>query len=85
MKFFQRIEDAEALVRMKNGVFKTAPLYARGETIYVKHGQGFVRVAAGLPNDGYPTSHPDIRVLEFDAPRAVIKVEGHRLVYKGQA
>lgn len=68
MKMVSRIEEAVAWVRLKNGVFKQTELYHRGTMVLLKHGQGYVRVAAKAFDEYWPTSHPDIKVLEMDVP-----------------
>jgi hypothetical protein len=61
---FHRIDDAEAIVRLKGGVYKQTELYRRGDRIFVKHGSGFVRVTA-LFGDVWGTSAPGVNVLEM--------------------
>lgn len=61
------IDDAIAFVRYPKGVFRQAKLYSRGERIYVQHGTGYVRLCAKFGNE-FLTSHPDIKVIEIDAP-----------------
>lgn len=56
--------DGFAFVRLPRGVFKELPLFARGGRVYVPHSGGYVRVCANL-SDGWATSHPDVRVLDF--------------------
>jgi hypothetical protein len=66
MNLFHRIDDAQAIVRAKGGVFKQAELYSRGDRLYVKHGGGFVRVEGRNGNtDTWGTSSPSITVLEL--------------------
>lgn len=44
MEVFSKIEDALAIVRYPKGVHKQVGMYHRGETVYVAHGGGYVRV-----------------------------------------
>lgn len=60
------VPDAQAFV-IAAGVYKQVDVYSRGAHIYVPHGGGFVRVCHNF-GDGWPTTHPKVRVLEFDAP-----------------
>jgi hypothetical protein len=64
MNLFHRIDDAQAIVRAKGGVFKQAELYRRADRIYVKHGGGFVRVLEPF-NGSWGTSSPHISVIEM--------------------
>jgi hypothetical protein len=66
MNLFHRIDDAQAIVRSKGGVFKQAELYSRGDRLYVKHGGGFVRVDGKVVSgNGWGTSSPAVTVLEL--------------------
>lgn len=60
------IEDAQAFVRLPKGVYKQVNVYARGERIFVPHSGGFIRVCARLGSDGWSTSHPSVKVIDFD-------------------
>jgi hypothetical protein len=67
MNLFHRIDDAQAIVRAKGGVYKQAELYHRGDRVYVKHASGFVRVegATGNGDGSFGTSSPSLTVLEL--------------------
>lgn len=80
MDLFHRIDDAEAIVRLKGGVFKQAELYRRRDRIYVKHGAGYVRLCAKL-GDTWGTSAPSVNVIDItsDVPGLVLEQAG-RLV-----
>lgn len=69
MEMFHLIEDATAILRMPRGVFRQAKMYHRGERLYCGYGAGFVRVTAKF-GDSWGTSHPDIKVVEFDCVHA---------------
>jgi hypothetical protein len=65
VQLFHRIDDAEAIVRLKGGVFKQTELYRRGDRIYVKHGSGFVRLCGGKLGDHWGTSAPGVNVIDM--------------------
>ena len=65
MQVLRQIDNALAFVRLPRGIFKQVPMYARGDRVYVPHSGGFVRVCANLGSDGWATSHPDVRVVDF--------------------
>lgn len=60
-----QIDDALAFVRLPRGVFKQVQLYARGNRVYVPHSGGYIRVCAHLGSDGWVTSNPNVRILDF--------------------
>jgi hypothetical protein len=66
MDLFHRIDDAEAIVRVKGGVFKQSEVFRRRDRIYVKHGSGFIRVTAKF-GDTWGTSAPGVNVLDISA------------------
>lgn len=70
MQLFSIIEDAFAIVRGKNGVFKQVKIYGRGDRVYVGAAGGFVRVVAKF-GESWGTSHPDIKVMEMSACPAI--------------
>lgn len=70
MDSFTQVPKSKALVRIKAGVFKELPVYYRGETTYVPHAGGYVRIGSQL-GDGYVTSHSSIRVLEIEGKNIV--------------
>jgi hypothetical protein len=65
MDLFHRIDDAQAIVRAKGGVFKQAELYRRSDRLYVKSGGGFLRIEGSTGNGGWGTSSPSVTVLEL--------------------
>lgn len=65
MEIFTVIEDAYAIVRFPKGVFKQTKIYSRKERLYVPHAGGFIRIL-GRFGEAWPTSHPDIKVIEMD-------------------
>lgn len=77
MDLFHRIDDAQAIMRVKGGVFKQAELYRRGGTVYVKAAGGFVRVCAKF-GDTWGTSNPGVNVLDMsqDVPGLFVGNDG---------
>lgn len=67
MDLFTIVEDGIAIVRAPKGVFKQTKVYTRGGRVFVPHAGGFIRVCAAF-NGQHVTSHPDIRVVEIEAP-----------------
>lgn len=66
MDLFHRIDDAQAIVRAKGGVFKQAELYRRSDRLFVKNGGGFVRIeGASGSGTGWGTSSPSLTVLDL--------------------
>ena len=65
MDLFHRIDDAEAVVRLKGGVFKQAEVYRRRDHVYIKHGAGFVRVVGQFGDGTWGTSAPGVTVLDI--------------------
>jgi hypothetical protein len=59
---FHQIEDAEAIVRLKGGVYKQTKLFRRGSRIFVQHGGGFARICARWDNE-WGTSVPQLKVI----------------------
>lgn len=83
MELFHRIDNAQAIVRLKGGVFKQAELYHRGEAVYVKASGGFVKLAAAW--DGkWGTSSPSVNVVDIqqDVPGLFVYPEGKGKVPK---
>lgn len=82
MELFGRIEDATAIVRYPKGVHKQVNMYHRGETVYVQHGGGYVRIVQRFGKETeLMTAHPDIKVINFEA-NGVVEERGV-LKYKG--
>jgi hypothetical protein len=77
MDLFHRIDDAEAIVRLKGGVYKQTELYHRKSNVYVKHGAGFVRLCAKL-GDKWGTSAPGVDVIDITegVPGLTLTVSG---------
>ncbi len=75
MQVFTQIQDALALIRLPKGVYKQTPMYARGGKVYVPHSGGFIQVRSAF-NDRFATSHPDVQVVEFDAPGVRVTTAG---------
>lgn len=82
MELFSRIENATAIVRYPKGVHKQVNMYHRGETVYVQHGGGYVRIVQRFGKETeLMTAHPDIKVIDFEA--ANVHEERGVLKYKG--
>jgi hypothetical protein len=64
MNLFHRIDDAQAIIRAKGGVFKQVELYRRNDRLYVKNGGGFLRIE-GSNSMGWDTSSPSVSVLQL--------------------
>lgn len=68
MELFSKIDDALAIVRLPKGVHKQVGMYRRGETVYIAHGGGYVRVVQRFgKEDTLSTTHPDVKVIDFEA------------------
>jgi hypothetical protein len=74
MNLFSIIDDAKAIIRLPKGVEKQVDLFHRNGSVYVPHGGGFVRVTTKF-GDTHSTSHPSVKVVEFDA-RGVAEKSG---------
>lgn len=76
MLLFHKIPDAEAIIRVANGVYKQAEVYHRGERVFIGAAGGFVRVVAKF-GDEWGTSHPKIKVLDIsqDVPGLFVTKE----------
>ncbi len=64
MDLFHKIEDAQAIVRRRGGVYSQTDVYRRAGRIYVKAGGGFVRVEAKF-GDYWGTTNPNVNVLDI--------------------
>jgi hypothetical protein len=62
---FHRIDDAQAIVRVKGGVQKQVELYRRGSQVFVKVLGGYVRVTVKF-GDVWGTTNPGVNVLDMD-------------------
>jgi len=76
MNLFTVIDDAVAIVRLKNGVQKQTKMYSRGDRVFIPHGGGYLRITAKF-GDTFGTSHPDIKVEEFEAAGVLTDRIGH--------
>lgn len=65
MDRFAAIDDAQALLRTPKGVYKQVAVYHCGGNVYVPHSGGFVRVCPKV-GDSWPTSNPDVKVVDID-------------------
>lgn len=68
MNVFTVIDDALALLRLPNGIYKEVKVYARQTRVYVPHGGGYVQVKGKYQSVEYSTSHPNVKVIELDVP-----------------
>lgn len=68
MELFSVIEDAIAIVRYPGGVHKQVKMYHRGETVYIAHSGGFVRIVQRFGKETeLMTANPNIKVIDFEA------------------
>lgn len=65
MDLFTIIDDATAIIRQANGVYKQAKVYHRGSRVFVGHSGGFIRVTAKF-GDAWGTSNPNVKVEALD-------------------
>lgn len=77
MHLFHRIDDAEAVVRIKGGVFRQTEVFRRADKVYVKHGSGFVRLCGFRMGEVWGTSSPNVNVVDIsrDVPGLDVGVE----------
>lgn len=79
MNRFHVITDAAVIIRSKNGVYRQAKVYRRGEDLYAGYGSGFVRL---MSNSG--TSMPNVSWDEIDADCEITTSKLGRLMVKPQ-
>lgn len=80
MEQFSIIDEALAFVRLHRGVHKILDVYRRNDRLFVRHGSGFIRICSKLPEGGYTTTHPDVKVLELEVKGLMFKdISGPRL------
>ena len=78
MELFTLIDDAFGIVRYPKGIHKQVKLYKRKLRVYFPHSGGFVEVR-GQENDGtFNTSHPDLKLIDYDLSFEVVKELGQR-------
>lgn len=75
MNTFSVIEDAIAIVKLPKGVQKQTKMYHRNGALYVPHGGGYIQVRGKFDGE-WLTSHPDVRVSEFECAGTKYKVTG---------
>jgi hypothetical protein len=68
MKLFTEIPDAIAILRLPKGVFKQSKVFGRGDRLYVAGGGGFVEIRYADHDGQFVTTHPAIKVVEFEVP-----------------
>jgi hypothetical protein len=76
VELFSLLEDGVAILRVKSGVYKQTKVYRRGQHIYVQASGGFVRVVPHRLGESFGTSHPDIKVLDLEAPGVLVTAKG---------
>lgn len=76
MDLFHEIPDAEAVLRVANGVYKQSKVFHRGNRVFVQGGGGFVRVCCCFGEE-WGTSHPKIKVIDIsqDVPGLFVDKE----------
>lgn len=79
MDLFHRIDDAQAIVRAKGGVFKQAEVYRRRDRLYIKHGSGFIRITTKF-GETWGTSAPNVNVVDItqDVPGMFVGNDGKK-------
>lgn len=65
MQLFTIIDDATAIIRQANGVYKQAKVYHRDGRVFVGHAGGFIRVTAKF-HEAWGTSNPNVKVEALD-------------------
>lgn len=66
MEVFSQIDDALAIVKYPRGILKQVKMYRRKDRVYVPHSGGFIEVRNNW-DGAFTTSHPDVKVVEYDA------------------
>lgn len=69
MDMFHVIEEATAIIRKPRGIYSQVKMYRRGDRLFVGYGSGYLRITAKF-GDSWGTSHPDIKVVDFECPSA---------------
>lgn len=72
MELFTIIDDATAIVKQANGVYKQAKVYHRGGRVFVGHSGGFLRVTAKFDRT-WGTSNPNVKVEAIEGAGILIK------------
>jgi hypothetical protein len=75
MQVFTAIDGKMALVLYLKGVLRQVQMYRRGDLVYLPHAGGYIQVRNQQPEGYFTTSHPDIKLLEYDVDEH-ITVEG---------
>lgn len=68
---FHIIQDATVILRAKNGVYRQAKVYRRGNRLFAGYGGGFIRLGAGDATSCPNVSHESLD-LPFQAGRGSI-------------
>ena len=76
MYLFSLVIDAVGIVRYPKGVHKQVKLYRRDNRVYLPHSGGYIEVRYKEPDGSFNTSHPDIKLLEYESP-ITISTEKH--------
>lgn len=76
MELFTVIEEAQAIIRTKGGVFKQTKLYHRTGKVYIGVGNGFIRVCNKF-GETWGTTNPAVTVIDMphDVPGLFIVKE----------
>lgn len=59
---FREIPAAQVVLRVRGGIYKQVPIYARGRQLFAKYAGGFI----ALKSFGQDTSHPNVNWDEID-------------------
>lgn len=76
MELFTVIEDAQAIIRTKGGVFKQTKMYHRMGKVYIGVAGGFIRVSHKF-GETWGTTNPAVTVIDMpqDVPGLFIVKE----------
>jgi len=66
VELFTVIDDAWGILKLKKGVLKQVKLYKRNGRVYAPHAGGYIEIRAKEYDEAYSTSHPDVRLMEFE-------------------
>lgn len=66
MELFTVIDDAYGIARYPQGVQKQVKLYRRKQRVYLPHSGGFIEVRGKEADGTHNTSHPNVKLLEFE-------------------
>lgn len=77
MHLFTAIDDAVAIVRFPKGVHKQVKMYRRGEGVFLPCSGGYIGVRYLEHTGEFTTTHPDVKLVEYDAPPHTLRLDTH--------